>query len=162
MRVPLGYGRYPERLVPRPSTTGLSPGKPPGRRLEGQGGPRVSSLWRAHGGLLLGVGLLLPSQPSRAAVPVPTATWRGCAGVEEGIVLSVPAPLRNASVTAGQPLGAGLSLMPRVVGFTATASLIAGEQGKPALLVRLKPPAGARAGQYRMTLTVRRGAAVVA
>jgi hypothetical protein len=34
-----------------------------------------------------------------------------------------------------------------------------GEQGKPALLVRVKPPAAAKAGRYKGTLTVRRGTA---
>src|SRR3712207_2735188 len=109
-------------------------------------------VWTMAGRRRLVVALLAatlaPVAADAGAATAKGTMWRGCAGIEEGIVLAAPAALRIAPADDKQPLGASLSLTPRLAGCVATAALVAGEQGKPVLLVRVKPPAGARPGRY--------------
>jgi hypothetical protein len=92
-------------------------------------------------------------KPAVAKAPSVSLLWRGCAGIEEGFVTTVPAALRTVPST-GVPLTATLSLKPAAAGWAVSALPVRGSDGRDLLLVRLKPAAGARPGQYRGELVM--------
>ena len=112
---------------------------------------------------LLAVSLVVAAPPvAGAAKPAPAKApaakasagspqWRGCAGIEEGFTTSLPAALRGEA-----PLAASLTLKPAATGWIVSAQPVKAADGRDLLLVRLKPAAGARPGQYRGSLVLRR------
>jgi hypothetical protein len=91
-----------------------------------------------------------PAKALTAKAAAGAPQWRGCSGIEEGFTTSLPAALRGQAT-----LAASLSLKPAAAGWAVSAQPVRDAGGRELLLVRLKPAAGTRPGQYRGELVLR-------
>ncbi len=81
--------------------------------------------------------------------------WRGCAGVEEGVLVPVPRALCSPDRYSSGSATAAVELTPPSAGWRATATPLRQPDGRNRWLVRLRPPPGARAGRYPVLLMLR-------